>query len=214
MIQELKGGDIFTQQLFDKLQSTLSYQKTFLKELPTEGKVFIDKSAKISKRDLKKKYPNLKQVANEDEADISIVGDLNYYDLDYNGGAYIGKPLPPNPKYGEHWFTKRVNVAIHLYNTIIDKKLYDYRKINLNDDKQALTVESASNITNLLQSSDLNTFKLGYQLLMNHDYEKEKDLFFLCIARVPSRNWYCRTKGISSEKIIKQIKKDYQNIKF
>jgi hypothetical protein len=66
----------------------------------------------------------------------------------------------------------------------------------------------------LKTSDDLEIFKMGYQLLMNHDYSKEKDLFFLCIAKASSRNWYSRTKGIATEKIIKEIKKDYKNIKF
>ena len=217
MIQELKGGDIFTQQLYDTLNNVLNKQHSYLKQLPLEGNVFIDKTAKIPKRALKAKYPNLKQVSNPDNADFTIVGDIyNYnYSIDYGNGSYIGKPLPPNSSHGhQHWFVTRLNNAIELYNSIVDKKLIDYRKINLNDDKQGLTLESATNITNLLASDDLEIFKMGYQLLMNHDYSKEKDLFFLCIAKASSRNWYSRTKGIATEKIIKEIKKDYKNIKF
>jgi len=217
MIQQLKGGDLFTQKLFDTLNNVINKQQSYLKQLPLEGNVFVDKTAKIPKRALKAKYPNLKQVSNPDLADFTIVGDIyNYnYNIDYGNGSYIGKPLPPDSTYGnQHWFVTRLNNAIDLYNSIVDKKLIDYRKINLNDDKQGLTPESAANITNLLASDDLEIFKMGYQLLMNHDYAKEKDLFFLCIARASSRNWYYRQRGIATEKIIKEIKKDYKNIKF
>ena len=209
-LKNLTEKDIYTQELYNTLYNFFNKKKTFLKQLPEEGIVYVSPEAKISKRELKKKYPKLKQVYPGDTANIIILADLQTF---WGEEELIGKPIVPN-QWGRNYTLTKINNYIDIYNELNDKQLIDYRSINLNDDKPALTRDVFDNILNLLQSEDKELWKMGYKLLMNYDYEKDKELFFLCLAQSNPTMWWSRERGISTEKIIKQIKNDFKNIKF
>jgi hypothetical protein len=121
---------------------------------------------------------------------------------------HVGKPA----KGG--YVLRNMNDAIENYNVVASGTLILDKHIKFNNDKEGLTPETAANIRRLLGSSDLETFKLGFSLLFNHDYEKEKDLFFLCLASANTHCWYRREKTILSRNIISKIKFDFPNSKF
>ena len=45
-------------------------------------------------------------------------------------------------------------------------------------------------------------------------YEKEKDLFFLCMASANKHSWWRREQTTLSKNILSKIKSDFPNSKF
>ena len=206
-MNRLTENDIYTQEIHDELVRVIEEEKEYIKKIPEEGIVYIA-SKKIPKREFKRLYPHIKQVTDPRTATFSIIS---------NDDVYFPKDWLKN-QIGNiargRWLNSSVNNAIEYYNSAIAGKLMLDKDVKLNNDKQGLTLETATNIRRLLGSSDLETFKLGYGLLFNHDYEKEKDLFLLCLASANTYCWYKREKTILSKNIITKIKSDYPNIKF
>lgn len=206
-MNRLVQNDIYTQEIHDELVRVIDGEKEYMRNLPEEGIVYIA-SKKIPKREFKRLYPHLKQVNNPKLATFSIVSSDDFYFPDSLLRRRIGKLV-----HGNYMLTT-VNNAIEYYNSVITRKVILDKDVKLNNDKQGLTLETATNIRRLLGSSDLETFKLGYNLLFNHDYEKEKDLFLLCLASANGHCWYRRERTILSKNIIAKIKSDFPNIKF
>ena len=206
-MNRLTENNIYTQEIHDELVRVIEEEKEYIKKLPEEGTVYIA-SKKIPKREFKRLYPHLKQVNNPKLATFSIVSTDQFYFPESWLRNQIGKVIRGN------YILNSINNAIEYYNSVITTKVILDKNVKLNNDKQGLTPETATNIRRLLGSSDLETFKLGYSLLFNHDYEKEKDLFLLCLASANTHCWYKRERTILSKNIIGKIKSDFPNIKF
>jgi hypothetical protein len=206
-MKKISDGEIYTQAMHDELKRVLQEKATYVNKLPEQGTVFID-SSRIPKKEFKRLYPNFKYTTDPKLATISIVTDDNFYFPENWLKSHIGKPA----KGG--YVLRNMNDAIENYNVIVIGTLILDKHIKFNNDKEGLTPETAANIRRLLGSSDLETFKLGFSLLFNHDYEKEKDLFFLCLASANAHCWYRREKTILSRNIMSKIKFDFPNSKF
>ena len=206
-MKKISDGEIYTQGMHDELKRVLQEKATYVNKLPEQGTVFID-SSRIPKKEFKRLYPNFKYTTDPKLATISIVTDDNFYFPENWLKSHIGKPA----KGG--YVIRNINDAIENYNVIVIGTLILDKHIKFNNDKEGLTPETAANIRRLLGSSDLETFKLGFSLLFNHDYEKEKDLFFLCLASANAHCWYRREKTILSRNIMSKIKFDFPNSKF
>lgn len=206
-MNRLTENDIYTQEIHDELVRVIEEEKEYIKKIPEEGIVYIA-SKKIPKREFKRLYPHIKQVTNPTNATFSIVSTDQFYFPETWLRNQTGKVIRGS------YTLNSINNAIEYYNGVVTGKLILDKDVKLNNDKQGLTLETATNIRRLLGSSDLETFKLGYSLLFNHDYEKEKDLFLLCLASANTYCWYKRERTILSKNIITKIKSDYPNIKF
>ncbi len=203
----IRDGEVYTQEMHDELKRVLQEKATYVNKLPKEGTVFID-SSRIPKKEFKKLYPHLKYTTDPKLATISIVADDHFYFPENWLRNHVGKPVTGG------YVIRNMNDAIENYNVVASGTLILDKHIKFNNDKEGLTPETAANIRRLLGSSDLETFKLGFSLLFNHDYEKEKDLFFLCLASANAHCWYRREKTILSRNIISKIKFDFPNSKF
>ena len=200
-------ADVYTQEMHDELKRVLTEKATFINKLPEEGTVFID-SRKIPKREFKRLYPHIKQTTDPKLATFSIVADdyINFPEtwLKSNIGKAVTSP----------YMIKEIDEAVRTYNAVNEKVLILDKHVSFNNDKEGLTPETATNIRRLLGSSDLETFKLGFTLLFNHDYEKEKDLFFLCLSSANPYSWWQREQTTLSKNILSKIKSDFPNSKF
>ena len=200
-------ADVYTQEMHDELKRVLSEKGTFIKKLPEEGTVYID-SRKIPKREFKRLYPHIKQTTDPKLATFSIVADDYIYFPENWIKNSIGKPIT------SQYTINRINEAVRNYNAVNEKVIMLDKYVSFNNDKEGLTPETATNIRKLLGSSDLETFKLGFTLLFNHDYEKEKDLFFLCLSSANPYSWWQREQTTLSKNILSKIKSDFPNSKF
>lgn len=199
----LSQGEIFTQQMYDELKS-INYTTHKLSQ-EDEGTVFI-MERNIPKRQFDKLFKKIKRTNNIDEAKYVIASLHDLYIVEDDGG-YIKNQINLNNR--NSWY---INRYIKTYNEINNKILILPQTLSFNENRPGLTPESYENIKKLLSSEDGDTFKLGFKLLFNHDYEKEKDLFVLCI--LSAKYWYRREKTILANQVIKKIKNDYPNAKF
>jgi hypothetical protein len=206
-MKHINEFEIYTQEMHDELVRVINEGKEYITKLPEEGVVYIS-SKKIPKREFKRLYPHIKQVTDPSLATFSIVSSVETYFPDTWLSQNIGKPVRGR------YTLNSINNGIDHYNDAISGKLMLDKDVRLNNDKEGLTPETAKNIRRLLGSSDLETFKLGFNLLFNHDYEKEKDLFFLCLASANTYCWWKRERTTLSKNIISKIKSDYPNSKF